>query len=69
MNNEEIAAVGERLKTEEPPLSLEQARERRASITQQRKDSINLIRKRTASRVENTGRPALEGFPKTKNGA
>jgi hypothetical protein len=51
MDAQDMAAAMERLKTEEPPASLDEARQRRASIKQQRRDSINLIRSRTASRA------------------
>lgn len=47
----EIAAIGERLKNEEPPLSLEQARQRRLSIKEVRKSSIDFIRARTRART------------------
>ena len=64
MSDDEVSAVGDRLKLEEPPMSLEQTRECRARITQQRKDTINLIRKRTASRSSTSVRPVLEPISK-----
>jgi hypothetical protein len=66
MDAQDMAAAMERLKTEEPPASLDEARQRRASIKQQRRDSINLIRSRTASRASAMGRPSLDTTEKPK---
>lgn len=63
---QDLATVVERLRNEEPPLSLEQVRDRRASIKKQRKESISLIRSRTASRASNGGRPSMEAMENGK---
>ncbi|KAH8687634.1 hypothetical protein BGZ60DRAFT_558885 [Tricladium varicosporioides] len=55
----DIDKIAEKLK-EEPPLSLEQARKRRASIKEERKKSIDFIRSRTSSRAGAMGQPELE---------
>ncbi len=51
----EVLQLNERLRTEEPPKSLDEARqearERRASIKEERKASIEFIRNRTSSRA------------------
>lgn len=60
MKEEEVAALGERLQTEPPPMSLQEARERRASIKEERKRSIEFIRRRTNSRAAANGRPSME---------
>lgn len=60
MGSQDLATVVERLKGEDSPLSLEQVRERKASIKEQRKESINLIRSRTASRASTSGRPSID---------
>jgi hypothetical protein len=64
---EDMTAVVERLKRENPPPSLQEAREQRASNKEQRRASISLIRSRTASRASNSGRPSLEGVEKGHN--
>jgi hypothetical protein len=55
----------ERLKTEDPPLSLEQTRARRASIKEERKANIDFIRSRTSSRASAnaSARPSFEATP------
>ncbi|KAI9681324.1 MAG: hypothetical protein M1817_002607 [Caeruleum heppii] len=53
---EDLPAVIERMRNEEPPLSLDQTRERRASNKRIRSDSINFIRERTASRSSASSR-------------
>jgi hypothetical protein len=60
MGTEEFVKVAERLKTEEPPMTLEQARKRRASIKEDRKKSIEFIRSRTNSRAAAMGRPNID---------
>jgi hypothetical protein len=59
----------DRMKSESPPLSLDQVRQRRASVKEnvkeQRKASINLIRSRTASRASVTARPNLEDITRS----
>lgn len=54
---EEIIQLAKRLQTDEPPLSLDQVRKRRASIKEERKANINFIRARTNSRAAQMGRP------------
>jgi len=54
---QEVAQVAERLRTEGPPMSLDQARLRRASIKEERRASIEFIRHRTSSRAAQLGRP------------
>jgi hypothetical protein len=61
MGTEEFNKVAERLKTEEPPMTLEEARQRRASIKEDRKKSIEFIRSRTNSRAAAMGRPNIDG--------
>jgi len=61
---EDRATAVERLRSEESPPSLEEVRDRRASIMKQRRDSINMIRTRTASRASTSGRPSLEDIRK-----
>lgn len=62
--DQDLTSAVDRLKQEAPPLSLDQARERRVnemeSAKEQRKASINLIRSRTASRTSTTVRPNIE---------
>jgi short subunit dehydrogenase-like uncharacterized protein len=53
----EITALKERLRTEEPPLSLDEARQSRANIKEERKASIDFIRSRTTSRAAQMGLP------------
>ncbi|KAE8444431.1 hypothetical protein EG329_000522 [Mollisiaceae sp. DMI_Dod_QoI] len=60
MHPSEIAAIGERLKTEVAPMSLDQVRQRRASIKEERKRSIDFIRSRTSSRAAANGRPTMD---------
>ncbi|KAE9375747.1 hypothetical protein N431DRAFT_403687 [Stipitochalara longipes BDJ] len=60
IGDDEVAALGERLQNEPAPLSLQQARERRASIKEERKRSIDFIRSRTNSRAAAQGRPSME---------
>ncbi|CAL3973473.1 unnamed protein product [Diplocarpon coronariae] len=62
LSNREIAAVHHQLATSAAPLSLSEARQRRASIKDERKRSIDFIRRRTISRAEQLGRPALEAI-------
>jgi hypothetical protein len=59
ITEDEVAALGERLQTDPPPMSLQEARERRASIKEGRKRSIDFIRSRTNSRAAASGRPSL----------
>ncbi|KAN0112655.1 hypothetical protein V8E51_005606 [Hyaloscypha variabilis] len=60
IGDDEVAALGERLQNEPAPLSLQEARERRASIKEERKRSIDFIRSRTNSRAAAQGRPSME---------
>jgi len=62
--DEDLATAVERLKNEESPPSIEQVRERRASIKKQRSDSIKMIRSRTASRASAGNQPSFEGISK-----
>ena len=59
----------DRMKSESPLLSLDQVRQRRASVKEsvkeQRKASIDLIRSRTASRASVTARPNLEDIARS----
>jgi hypothetical protein len=57
IKEDEVAAIGERLQTEPAPLSLQEVRERRASIKEERKRNIDFIRARTNSRAAALGRP------------
>jgi hypothetical protein len=61
MGTDEFVKVAERLKTEEPPMTLEQVRQRRASIKEDRKKSIEFIRSRTNSRAAAMGHPNSDG--------
>ncbi|TAQ89140.1 hypothetical protein B7494_g2538 [Chlorociboria aeruginascens] len=58
--DDDINSAIDRLKSQEPPISLEKARERRSSVKKERRDIINVIRERTASRASNSARPNLE---------
>jgi hypothetical protein len=62
ITEDEVAALGERLQTEPPPMSLKEARERKASIKEERKRSIEFIRSRTNSRVAASNRPSLDSL-------
>jgi hypothetical protein len=62
ITEDQAAALGERLLTDPPPMSLQEARERRASIKEERKKSIDFIRSRTNSRAAANGRPSTDGF-------
>jgi hypothetical protein len=62
IGNKDLAACVDRLKSEGSPPSLEEVRERRASIKEQRRENINMIRSRTASRASNSGRPSLDAL-------
>jgi hypothetical protein len=62
ITEDQVAALGERLQTDPPPMSLQEARERRASIKEERKRSIEFIRSRTNSRAAANGRPSMDGF-------
>ncbi|KAF8852680.1 hypothetical protein BDZ45DRAFT_694892 [Acephala macrosclerotiorum] len=57
MKPADVEALGERLRTEDPPMSLDQVRARRASIKEERKRSIDFIRSRTSSRAAALGLP------------
>jgi hypothetical protein len=61
---DQVAELRDRLKTEEPPLSLQQTRQRRMSIKSERKASIDFIKSRTNSRKTSAasmgGRPVLD---------
>ncbi|KAF4628125.1 hypothetical protein G7Y89_g10025 [Cudoniella acicularis] len=59
INDGDIAKIRESF-AEEPPMSLEEARQRRASIKEERKRSIDFIRSRTTSRAGMGGRPSIE---------
>lgn len=60
ITGDQVAALGESLLNDPPPMSLQEARERRASIKEERKRSIEFIRSRTNSRVAASARPSLE---------
>ena len=67
---EDLTTAIDRMKSESPPLSLDQVRQRRASVKdsakEQRKASIDLIRSRTASRASASGgRPNLEDITRS----
>jgi len=62
ITEDQVAALSERLQTDPPPMSLQEARERRASIKEERKRSIEFIRSRTNSRAAANGRPSMDGF-------
>jgi hypothetical protein len=62
INEDEVAALSERLQSDPPPMSLQEARERRASIKEERKRSIDFIRSRTNSRAAAVGRPSLDAL-------
>ncbi len=66
MNDEDVAALKERLKAEDPPKSLEEVRKRREDIKEERKRSIDFIRERTNSRAGVLGRPNLEALAENK---
>lgn len=57
MKPADVEALGERLRTEDLPMSLDQVRARRASIKEERKRSIDFIRSRTSSRAAALGLP------------
>ncbi len=67
ISEEELNLLNERLKSESAPMSLEQVRERRASIKEERKRSIDFIRSRTTSRAASGGRPSLSGLKEYGN--
>lgn len=60
MKPAEIVSLAENLKIAEPPMSLDQVRKRRATIKQDRKDTINFIKERTA--VRRASRAAAMGL-------
>ncbi|KAK2627584.1 hypothetical protein QTJ16_003550 [Diplocarpon rosae] len=62
LSNHEIATLHHQLSSSAAPLSLPEARQRRASIKDERKRSIDFIRRRTISRAEQLGRPILEAI-------
>lgn len=62
LDDYQIDKIATQLKTADPPLSLEQARQRRDSIKEERKMNIDFIRRRTMSRAEALGRPNLEAL-------
>ncbi|KAG4418007.1 hypothetical protein IFR04_008827 [Cadophora malorum] len=66
LNDNQVAAIATQLQTDAPPLSLEQARQRRESIKDERKKSIDFIRHRTMSRASLLGRPNLEALDEPK---
>ena len=72
VTEEELDATLVRLQTEPAPLGLQEAiqkeRERRASIKEERKRSIDFIRSRTNSRAAALGRPSTEVLPDNANG-
>ena len=61
---DQVTELRDRLKIEEPPLSLQQARQRRMSIKSERKASIDFIKSRTNSRKTSAAsmgsRPVLD---------
>ena len=71
VTEEELDATLVRLQTEPAPLGLQEAiqkeRERRASIKEERKRSIDFIRSRTNSRAAALGRPSTEILPDNAN--
>ncbi|KAL5323996.1 hypothetical protein ACEPPN_008539 [Leptodophora sp. 'Broadleaf-Isolate-01'] len=66
LNDTQVAAIATSLQTDAAPLSLEQARQRRESIKDERKRSIDFIRRRTISRASALGRPNLEALVEPK---
>ncbi|KAI9049844.1 hypothetical protein LZ554_005994 [Drepanopeziza brunnea f. sp. 'monogermtubi'] len=62
LDDYQIDKIATQLKTADPPLSLEQARQRRESIKEERKRSIDFIRRRTMSRASALGRPNLDAL-------
>lgn len=62
LNDEQISAIATKLQTENLPMSLEEARQRREEIKDERKKSIDFIRRRTLSRASQLGRPNLEAL-------
>jgi hypothetical protein len=69
ITEDEVAALGEQLQTDPPPMSLQEARERRASIKEERKRSIDFIRRRTSSRAAAMGRPSLDSLEESQRTA
>ncbi|PVH83735.1 hypothetical protein DL98DRAFT_652197 [Cadophora sp. DSE1049] len=66
LNDTQVAAIATQLQTDAPPMSLEEARQRRESIKDERKKSIDFIRRRTMSRASVLGRPNLEALNEPK---
>ncbi|KAK0100868.1 hypothetical protein ONS95_007315 [Cadophora gregata] len=66
LNDTQVAAIATQLQYDAPPLSLEEARQRRESIKDERKKSIDFIRRRTMSRASTLGRPNLEALNEPK---
>ena len=66
LNDNQVAAIATQLQNDAPPMSLEQARQRRESIKDERKKSIDFIRRRTMSRASLLGRPNLEALNEPK---
>ncbi len=64
ISDKDVAAVSDQLKNQPAPLSLEQARSRRASIKEEnmdiRKRSVEFIRRRTTSRTTISSRPLFD---------
>lgn len=72
VTEKELDATLARLQAEPAPLGLQEAiqkeRERRASIKEERKRSIDFIRSRTNSRAAALGRPSTEVLPDNATG-
>ncbi|CZT53186.1 uncharacterized protein RSE6_14654 [Rhynchosporium secalis] len=68
LSSNQVAAIASQLQNEASHLSLQEARQRRESIKNERKKSIEFIRRRTLSRAgaAGNGRPDLEALLKPK---
>ncbi|KAL2073574.1 hypothetical protein VTL71DRAFT_10900 [Oculimacula yallundae] len=64
LSSPEVHQIGTTLQSEAAPMSLQEARQRRESIKDERKKSIEFIRRRTISRAAVGGRPSKEMLEK-----
>jgi hypothetical protein len=69
---EEIALMHEKLKTDDPPLSLsetrQQKREKEIASKEDRRKAVEFIRSRTTSRASALGRPFLSNSGESHDG-
>jgi hypothetical protein len=63
ITDEALAEEFYKLKTEAPPMSLQEARARRQSIKDLRRSAVSFLKSRTASRLSNQSRLSAERQP------